>query len=89
MRKQLIIIGLGLTLAACQPSTSEVSADFRIPKGLEDCSFYEMSPSGLRRTVMVVRCPQSDTSTQQTKSCGKGCYRNVQSSVTESEAPPL
>ena len=89
MRKQLIIIGFGLTLAACQPSTSEVSADFRIPKGLEDCSFYEMSPSGLRGTVMVVRCPQSDTSTQQTKSCGKGCSRNVQSSVTESEAPPL
>lgn len=89
MHKQLIIALVGLAVAACQPSTKEVSADFRIPKGLEDCSFYEMSPSGLKATVMVVRCPQSDTATQQTKSCGKGCSRNVQSSVTESEAPPL
>ena len=88
MRKQVIIALLGLAVTACQPTTSEVSADFRIPKGLEDCSFYKMSSGGMTRNIVVVRCPLSSTSVQQTQSCGKGCSHNMQSAVTESEAPP-
>ena len=88
MRKQLVIIGLSLALTACQPSTSEVSADFRIPKGLEDCSFYKMSSGGMSHNIVVVRCPLSSTAVQQTQSCGKGCSRNMRTAVTESEAPP-
>ena len=85
MHKQLIIIGLGLAVAACQPSTQEVSTNYRIPKGLEDCHFYRMSAGGISNSVLVVRCPRSDTSTQQTQSCGKGCSKSVQSATSESE----
>ena len=88
MRKQVIIALLGLAVTACQPTTSEVSADFHIPKGLEDCSFYKMSSGGVSHNIVVVRCPLSSTAVQQTKRCGKNCYRNMRTAVTESEAPP-
>lgn len=84
MKKHAWLIAITvLGLSACQPSTSEVSADFRIPKGLYDCQFYSMNPGGLSHDVLVVRCPHSDTSTQETQNCGKGCTRNVQSALIE------
>lgn len=84
MNKLLVIAAiLALGLAGCNPHTSEVSANFVVPRGLQDCQFYKMEPGGLSNSIMVVRCPRSDTATQQTQSCGKGCSRNVRAAVTE------
>lgn len=83
MHKQVIIALLGLAAIACQPHTKEVSTNFVIPKGLQDCHFFEMSKGGMSNTVLVVRCPRSDTATQQTQGCGKGCSRNIQSATSE------
>ncbi|MFV0357783.1 MAG: hypothetical protein ACK5LG_22160 [Bacteroides thetaiotaomicron] len=41
----------------------------------------------MRRTggsnTLVVRCPMSETATSTSKSCGKGCVKNVTSATSE------
>ena len=73
MRKIALISGISLLLlTGCNPSTKEVSKDFVIPPGLNDCQFFDMTRAGGRK-VIVVRCPHSDVTTSTTVSCGKGC----------------
>ena len=81
MRKIAVICGLSLVmLTGCNPSTTEVSKDFVIPPGLHDCTFFHMTRQG-GSSVLVVRCPDSDTATRTTKTCGKGCTRKVYAST--------
>lgn len=61
MLKQLLIISYVVLLAACTPTTSEVSGEFKVPKGLEDCKIYKMRDSS-GKPIYVVRCPNSNTS---------------------------
>lgn len=61
--KHLIIIA-ALLIAGCTPETKEISANYVLPKGLEDCQIYEMSAPTAR--LYVVRCPNSTTSTTTT-----------------------
>ena len=81
MRKIAVISGLSLILlTGCNLSTHEVSNDFVIPSGLHDCKFFAMTRAG-GSSVLVVRCPNSDTATRTTKTCGKGCTRKVHTST--------
>ena len=64
MRKIALISGISLLLlTGCNPSTKEVSKDFVIPPGLNDCQFFDMTRAG-GREVIVVRCPHSVVSTK-------------------------
>ena len=83
MRQIALISGLSLMLlTGCNPSTKEVTKDFVIPPGLHDCMFFDMQRAGGSK-VLVVRCPNSDTATRKTKTCGKGCVRTERSATTE------
>lgn len=62
MKNFLLIISLAL-LSACTPTTNSVDGDFQKPPELADCKFFEMRSSGALN-LMVVRCPNSTTSTQ-------------------------
>ena len=61
--KQFIIIA-ALLIAGCTPETKEISSNYVLPKGLEDCQIYEMSATTAR--LYVVRCPNSTTNTTTT-----------------------
>lgn len=65
--KKLIIAFLMVGLVGCEKSTKEISGAFVMPEELKDCKMYSLL-NGVTR-VIVVRCPQSLTST--TYSCGK------------------
>ena len=83
MRKIALISGISLLLlTGCNPSTKEVSKDFVIPPGLNDCQFFDMTRASGRK-VIVVRCPRSDVSTSATKTCGKGCIRTDYTTTTD------
>lgn len=57
-------------LAGCQPHAEKL--DFPvIPDGLKDCQFFKLGQGGLGRDIMVVRCPNSSTSTTYQQSNGK------------------
>lgn len=57
----IIIIGLMLALTGCSPSYTDKSSTFLMPEGMKDCKVYKLE--GSDKTLYVVRCPQSETST--------------------------
>ncbi len=61
MKRITLILLTIFTLAGCESRTTEVHS-FILPEGLKDCKIYDMN-NGLRR-IIVVRCPNSSTSTQ-------------------------
>lgn len=59
---------LGLTmLSGCEKSTTDATASFKMPEGMEDCKVYVMSSSN-GSNLIVVRCPNSTTTTRSGKS---------------------
>ena len=76
MKKSLII--LALLLCGCSKSTDEIDSKYVLPSGLEDCKIYKLHPGGLAQALYVVRCPDSNTSTNWSESNGKSTtYHNV------------
>lgn len=57
--KKLILIAIVL-IAGCDGYTDDVSGRYQLPKGLQDCQVYLMSPSR-GKDLYVVRCPNSTT----------------------------
>ena len=76
MKKSLII--LALLLCGCSKSTERIDSKYVLPSGLEDCKIYRLNSEGLTRALYVVRCPNSDTSTNWSERSGKSTtYHNV------------
>lgn len=71
---------LAVLLTGCQPKTS-IKTDIVIPPELKDCMFFDMYDGN--QNNVVVRCPKSDTSTSRRYSCGKNCWRDTSTIVTE------
>ena len=59
--KKLILLVAVLFLTACEPSTSEQTGKYKLPKALEDCSIFELG-SGDGALITAMRCPNSTTS---------------------------
>ena len=70
--KKLVVVLLGaLALAGCKNDFSkEISHDFEMPRGLEGCKVYHLEGDDYR-DLKVVRCPLSETTTQETYKSGK------------------
>lgn len=83
MKNAAILSVALLILTGCNPHTTEISGKYQLPTGLRDCQIYSMSSGGMTNDVVVVRCPNSEMATQQTRSCGKGCSRNMRSITVE------
>lgn len=68
---KLIIAALMLgTLSGCmETTTSDISNDYIMPRGMEDCQVFKMK-SSTERDIFVVRCPTT-TSTMETHKEGK------------------
>lgn len=47
---------------------------YELPQELSDCTIHEVGGQSVL-DMTVVRCPNSDTTTQWSESCGKNCTR--------------
>lgn len=66
MNKMLKILGVvivGAMMVGCTPTTTEVSANFIMPRGLEDCQLYRMNNSD-GTFIYVMRCPTVTSTTR-------------------------
>ena len=63
-----------LVTVSCSRGFSDQSENYTLPSELSDCKIYRLTTE-LGNNLMVVRCPESSTST--TYSCGKNCKRTV------------
>lgn len=72
---KLLMLFTTLLLVSCSKETHEVTDEFILPKGLEDCTVYSMHGEG-GGGMMVIRCPNVQT-TSTTHNCGKNCTRRV------------
>ena len=74
MRQTLILTVLAtLLLTGCEQGLHDVKDLKKVP-GLEDCTYYSLTPGGSTSSIQVVRCPNSSTTT--TYASGK-TKRNV------------
>lgn len=53
-----------ILLAACDASTSEKTNKYVLPEELKDCRVYRMQGSGAEGALTIVRCPNSEVTTQ-------------------------
>lgn len=60
--KTLLLLSF-LTILSCSKQTSDISYKYSLPEGLQDCKIYVMQTDGLGSNLVVVRCPNSQTST--------------------------
>lgn len=61
MKKLIMSLLLTLLLTGCNFDAKETSNDYVLPDGLQDCSVYQLGHQ--KRRVIVVRCPNSQTTT--------------------------
>ncbi len=62
MKNLLMVIALAFILVGCD-SSGERTNNYELPQGLSDCHIFRVSPDGIGKTLYVVRCPNSTTST--------------------------
>lgn len=73
--KKLIVIGLlTIGLFGCEKTSEDISTNFILPEGLEDCSVFKIN-GGDGDQLKIVRCPNSSTSS--TYRSGKVTRTNV------------
>ena len=72
MKKVFIAVLAAIGLVACQPSSRELSYDFRLPKELNHCEIHKLS-NGKMTVLYVVHCPNATTTTSFDAN-GKGHY---------------
>ena len=82
--KRFMIIAMAFGLSACAPDTpinqrQASESQFQNIKGLTDCMLYDIQDSN----VLIVRCPNSTTTTSYDESCGKNCRRQITNVVTD------
>lgn len=57
-------LGLVIFLAGCEPSTSRIDYEYRLPEELKDCEIYSLNTGDLGGSLKVVRCPNSTTTSR-------------------------
>ena len=89
MKKFLILLVNSLLLTGCEPprdnttiaaEESKSTVALNLTKGLEDCKLYWFTPVEDRRSITIVRCPNSTVSTNQEVTKGK--VTHVQTTIT-------
>lgn len=60
--KKLVLL-FALFFVGCGKETYEITQNYNLPKGLEDCSFYYLKND--LNGITVVRCPNSSVSVRQ------------------------
>lgn len=62
MWKTIIALGV-LFLTGCNPSYDNQDSNYELPPDMRDCSIYKLNGSTFRDDLIVVRCPNSQTTT--------------------------
>ena len=75
MIKFIGISFVAIVLSGCNPSYTDKSTSYLMPEGMKDCKVYVLDGDASSRSLTVVRCPSSDTST--TYRVGKSLHRNI------------
>lgn len=78
------ILAIGM-LSGCEKSTKEATESFTMPKGMEDCKVYYMS-SSYGSNIIVVRCPNSATTTRSGKNTNATVVDNAATESVEKDA---
>lgn len=63
MNKIISIAMLTMVLSGCNPAYTDKSSSYLMPEGMKDCKVYKLEGDTGSKTLTVVRCPQSETST--------------------------
>ncbi len=75
MIKTVGISFVAIVLSGCNPSYTDKSTSYLMPEGMKDCKVYVLDGDASSKTLTVVRCPSSDTST--TYKVGKSSHRTI------------
>lgn len=75
MIKTVGISFVAIVLSGCNPSYTDKSTSYLMPEGMKDCKVYVLEGDASSKTLTVVRCPSSDTST--TYRVGKSSHRTI------------
>lgn len=67
---KLFLIAAIFLVVGCSKSTKNVSEKYELPEGLTDCTVYYMTGENAR-SLTVVRCPNSSTTTRYSFKSGK------------------
>lgn len=76
LKKIVLLFTLALLVTGCNNdySPKDYTKKYDLPQELADCTIHEIDGQGVLE-MAVVRCPNSDTTTQWSESCGKNCTR--------------
>lgn len=67
---------IAIMLSGCNnPNYTDKTTSYMLPEGMKDCKVYKLEGEGNSKTLTVVRCPYSETST--TYRTGKSSYKTV------------
>lgn len=80
--KNLILLALLSILIGCDARTVDTSSNYKLPDGLLDCKTYTVYGDGLTKTLYVIRCPSSQTTTNWNEQQGKS-QTTISSTVVE------
>lgn len=70
---KLLALFLVLVLTGCnEAKTHDVSSSYILPEGLSDCKVFYMIGKGSADNIAVVRCPNSNTSSQYSRTYTDG-----------------
>jgi hypothetical protein len=70
-----------LLVLACSKETTEHTANYILPAGLEDCRIYKLYDG--YSSLKVIRCPKSETGVSWTTSSGKSTTTHYTSVISE------
>lgn len=68
-------------LAGCSASSSNNTSHYQMPPEMKDCKVFRLEGDGLSKTLYVVKCPNSNTSTSWIERSGKNNHTTYSVSV--------
>ena len=76
MKKIVLLFTLALLITGCNNdyTPKDQTKKYDLPQELIDCTVHDIDGQTVNE-ITVVRCPNSDTTTQWSESCGKNCTR--------------
>lgn len=81
MKNWLGVLFIGFVLAGCSASTENRTNLYQMPPEMADCKVFKLEGDGLTKTLYVVKCPKSTTTTQWEESQGKSGSRSYSVTV--------